>query len=1408
MIKVSDSLVCRGSTMLFSLLTWQFCQYRVEANPTGGTVTQGSAFISPPGSVLTITQTTPYANINWQSFNIGAGETTTFVQPSSSSVVWNQIGGSSASQIMGNLNANGYVILQNANGFSIGGQAAITAHGLVLTTASTPALNLSSGGAWEFDAPPPKANIVNYGQINITGGGSVFLIGNDIVNSAAEGNGTISAPGGTIGLYAGEKVLVSTSPNGLGLSAQVTLPKGSVNNTGQLIADGGSILAQAQTVNQGGLIQANTVQTVNGTIELVASDSLTLGAKSDIEANGDASTGSASQGGMVVLDAGSSGTYSDTSSSVINVTGQNGGVSGIVDIIGNGSVNATIGSTLATLENPYDLTLSFNATGQSSIKPNDWNLSLSDLNNYSSIDIHTLDNIELQPLAGASSDYVWLLNPSANSAFLSLQAGNDIILDNYLGISAPDNWSINLRAGTSWVPGSVPVSGNDGIYLDGDSYLQTENGNINLWAANEVQINTGDSGVVGNNGIRTLGGGSIDVTAQYGDVNAGGNPQGFTYQAAAPYYLVSQTPGGISTAAGGNVNINAGGNIYSYVPSGTDTEDGGSGAFGSQPGNVTLTAGGSIYGHYVLANGVGTMTAGQNIGSPNSNPFALSLIDGTWNVNAPNGNIYLQEVRNPNGVFNNKGSGTSPGYYLFNYGSESAVDLNAGVGVYLTDNAVPRTSDDVPIIYPPTLDITAGSGGVVLDGTVILFPSPYGNVNITTTDGGNLESSSSSSAAVLPELYMSDSSRTQWTGPGNFGDTDHGTGLPVEYYNPNPVVFNIAGSIINLILYTTKETQMTVGGDMLNASFSGENLHSSDVSFIHVGGQIFYSSAYSFVYLPSSSSYPTLAADVLPPGAADTWDEIFNLVVDPATLAAVQIPANTPASQIAGYIPQDAYLLTNPFPGELGRNPGFIYNPATGQLGFGGAMPSSVLSALTGPLTVLVYGANGVPLVDSTGHFETTTINWVNPLLVTTLYNDSQGAPSPFTSQPGLRLGGPGLFDVNAGSISLGNSFGILTVGVSDPDGFSGRYDGLAPITPSGATLDVTAAGNLDMLTSTIASLGGGDVNVTSTGGSMDLGSGTLFFSSRFVSFGIFASGDNANVNVKAFGDVNIDGSRIATYNGGNIFIESQYGNVNAGTGGDTFTGVSVSFVDPGTETATAYNELVFGSGIVANTLVDSLAVPGAATVPGNIIVETPHGSIYASLGGIVQEALNGNVSAGPFIDLTAGTMPSGIQGDYGYFPGYVGNIDLGQTGVIGGSVNATANGNITGLVISRQNANINAAQNFNGTVLAGDSANVTGGGTVSGTIVGVGGASVSGGSVTASVLGQNVSVNGGASQSTLGASASATSTSQAAAQQANSQAQQQVADNTSSTDDDKKKKKSPLLQHIKRVTVILPKST
>src|SRR5262249_41758370 len=154
----------------------------------------------------------------------------------------------------------------------------------------------------------------------------------------------------------------------------------------------------------------------------------------------------------------------------------------------------------------------------------------------------------------------------------------------------------------------------------------------------------------------------------------------------------------------------------------------------------------------------------------------------------------------------------------------------------------------------------------------------------------------------------------------------------------------------------------------------------------------------------------------------------------------------------------------------------------------------------------------------------------------------------------------------------------------------------------------------------------------------------------------------------------------------------------------------------------------------------------GDYSLPGNITVETPRGDITSSRAGILQLALDGNVAGGPTVTLKAGTPASANSA------AVPGDVLLGDSGLIGGTVNVTAQGNIQGLIISRQNSTVVAAQSFAGTLLSAGTANVTAGGNVSGTVVGITGANVSGGGgISASVLSQNASVNGASAQSTLG---------------------------------------------------------
>jgi hypothetical protein len=386
--------------------------------------------------------------------------------------------------------------------------------------------------------------------------------------------------------------------------------------------------------------------------------------------------------------------------------------------------------------------------------------------------------------------------------------------------------------------------------------------------------------------------------------------------------------------------------------------------------------------------------------------------------------------------------------------------------------------------------------------------------------------------------------------------------------------------------------------------------------------------------------------------------------------------------------------------------------------------------------------------------------------------------------------------------MDLGSCDGVISYGVFD---FSagGVNPALAAIARPGADIDIDLGGDLTMFTSRINSRAGGDISVYA-GGKMDLGLqavGNTDPTAGNGAYGIYTA-DRSDVSVIAGGDININGSRIAAFSGGNILVESLKGNVDVGNSGNNFYQVYKQTYNPVTGAFGDPPIGLFGSGIVATSLLSKDRNPTETDLPGNITVLAPQGDITSDKAGILQEAIGEALKPGPTITLIAGTPPSGDS------PGYKGNIDLGKTGIVGGSITLQAQGDIKGLIVSEQSANINAAQNFTGTLLSAGTANVSAGGSVSGNVIAVTSASVSGGSITANIQSQSASVGGAAAASTFGNS-TASAASQSAAQQASSDTRQQLAQNNPQDDDEKKKKSkgAVLTRRVGRVTVFLPKS-
>jgi len=324
------------------------------ANPLGGQVVGGSGNIQGQGSSnVTVNQTSDRAIFNWNTFNIGAGERTQFIQPNSGSIALNRVTGNlGPSQIFGTIQANGRVFLVNPDGILFGAGAQVNTAGFLATTSDIKNSDFMAG-RMNFSIPGrPDASIVNYGNITAESAGFAALVAPGVRNA-----GVITANWGRVALASGNTFALDFYGDKLiqlqvgdTISAQVRdvatgRPlKSLVKNTGTLQADAGTVQLSASAaravvnsvINNRGVIQANSIGTHNGRIVLGAATTHVAGGPTQrvkiagtLSAKG---SNAGERGGKIKID----GEAIELKGAKIDATGDSGG--GRVLIGGRGNL--------------------------------------------------------------------------------------------------------------------------------------------------------------------------------------------------------------------------------------------------------------------------------------------------------------------------------------------------------------------------------------------------------------------------------------------------------------------------------------------------------------------------------------------------------------------------------------------------------------------------------------------------------------------------------------------------------------------------------------------------------------------------------------------------------------------------------------------------------------------------------------------------------------------------------------------------------------------------------------------------------------------------------------------------------------------------------------------------------------
>ena len=251
-----------------------------QAQPSGAQAVAGQAALSQQGNrLLVTTQNAPGAQhsaINWQSFNVPAGSTTWFEQPSAASTSINRVVAANPSAILGTLGSNGHIVLVNPSGIAVGAGAVVdtarfTASALRMTDADALAgrLRFDRSGATGPGSGPAQGT--TQGTVQVQGqvlarSGDVLLLAPDV---QVQAGALVQAPNGAVLLAAGHKVEV-LAPGLNGLRFEIQAPTDQAVNLGQL--QGNAVGMFASTLRHSGHIEVQATTGEGGQLILQAAE--------------------------------------------------------------------------------------------------------------------------------------------------------------------------------------------------------------------------------------------------------------------------------------------------------------------------------------------------------------------------------------------------------------------------------------------------------------------------------------------------------------------------------------------------------------------------------------------------------------------------------------------------------------------------------------------------------------------------------------------------------------------------------------------------------------------------------------------------------------------------------------------------------------------------------------------------------------------------------------------------------------------------------------------------------------------------------------------------------------------------------------------------------------------------------
>ncbi len=743
---------------------------------------------------------------------------------------------------------------------------------------------------------------------------------------------------------------------------------------------------------------------------------------------------------------------------------------------------------------------------------------------------------------------------------IDLVASNDVELENgssayTTGYSGATPVSVKLSSGT--VPMNFPTGGGNVVVSAGQDVVGTAlEGSASDW-----EVRTTTSSATGEWGLNVA--------------------------------AFDKNPWSVATFGGGDLSITSGGDVVNVTAAASDSMPS-SAQTPFTSGGLSVDAQGSVTGgQFFLADGAGTVSAGGAIGvsatSSGTSSAAGSLFwleDSELSLWAE-GNITVAGIINPTIVFQPQAPAGTPAYFL-TYGANSEFSAQSTSGdvtvsnssqtinqiVGTTDGEHTESADQGFSLFPATLNLVSLTQNLELSGaTATLSPSDDGQLQLFAgldIVGGRLLMSDA------PEGYYPTPSDTTL---GNVGlqSIAATSGSPYDFFgnlhanDPVPASIVAGVDIEGLSLSIPKPSDIEAGQDIENLDYEGENLNANQVTLIYAGQDL--ADPLSF----GASGLVTIPNDIINVGGPGALDILAGRNID----LGFGLGVTTSGNLENGNLPTGTGANITMMAG-LGQSPDYA-----------NFLQTIVDPSATYQQELLSYvesmtGQSGL----SAGQAETEFAS----------FSEEQQAPF---------IDGVFFNELNASGIAANK-----TPGAGYTEGYA-AIQALFPGSPTGSASDAANpySGDLDLTYSQIYTQDGGDITLLVPGGDINVGLANPPSAITEVKppsrLGIVAQGPG-NVDIYSLGDVNVNSSRIFTLGGGNILIWSQQGSIDAGNGAKSSLSLpppTITYDSNGIPYLT-YDAAVAGSGI--RTIQSTLTVPA-----GNVNLIAPVGTVNAGDAGI-----------------------------------------------------------------------------------------------------------------------------------------------------------------------------------------------